>query len=126
MEKILHHNELLGVHVKGMHDGSTPLSDEKEPLQLLTLKHSKGTRITPHTHRNIERVTTHLQECLVVIKGALQITLYGAGTEPVKEVLVYAGEAFIFVSGGHSIMFLEDAEVFEIKNGPFKQDRISL
>lgn len=126
MEKILHQNELLGVHIKGMHDGSTPISDAGEPLQLLTLKHSKGAQIKPHTHRSTERVTTHLQECLVVVKGVLQITLYGTETKPVKEVTVHAGEAFIFVSGGHSVTFLEDAEVFEIKNGPFKDDRVSL
>ncbi len=126
MEKILHKNELLGVHVKRMLPGSTPVSDARAPLQLLTLKHVKGARIQPHTHQPIERVTTYLQECLVVIKGSLQIVLYGTETVPVKEVTVNAGEAFIFISGGHSVTFLEDAEVFEIKNGPFKEDRMPL
>lgn len=126
MEKIFHQKELLGVHVKQMLPGSSPILDAGEPLQLLTLKHPKGAQVKAHTHTPTERVTTHLQECLVVVKGALQIALYGSGTKPVQEVRVNAGEAFVFMSGGHSVTFLEDAEVFEIKNGPFKEDRVPI
>ncbi len=126
MEKILHQGRLLGIHVSSFADGVNPITDPDAATQILTLKCPAGAKITPHRHEPMERITTQLQECLVVYKGAIQIDLYGDEVQPVATVVVRTGQAFITLQGGHTVTILEDAEFFEIKNGPFKADRVSI
>jgi cupin fold WbuC family metalloprotein len=126
MDKIYYKKELLGIRVKKLKGGSLSATDESGPLQLLTLKQKKGHVVTPHSHKPVKRTTESLQECIVVLKGKVRVDLYGSEKKVVKRVIVKQGEAFITISGGHSIHFLEDTEIIETKNGPFASDRISL
>jgi hypothetical protein len=124
MKVFTHKTQVIGIHIRKFNHGVIPITKETEPLQLLTLKHKKGVLIKPHTHTTEKRTTTYLQECLVVRKGKIKIDLYTTNKKWLALVLVKVGEAFIFVSGGHAITMLEDSEIFEIKNGPFRQDKV--
>ena len=124
MEKIIYKNELLGIVIRTLPNGTTPLTDEKEPLQVMGLKHEKDTILKAHAHAPRERVTARLQECLVVKKGKIKIDLYGDDKKLFKCLDLSAGDLFISMGGGLGIHFADDAEVFEMKNGPFKEDKI--
>lgn len=63
-----------------------------------------------------------MQECLIVSKGRIKVTLYDDGKKMFKNLYLRAGEAIIFLSGGHKVEVKEDAEMYEIKNGPFIDD----
>lgn len=126
MEKIFHKKKLVALKISAIAPGSTPLTGPQEPLQLMGLRRKKGAVVQPHAHRKTKRVTNTLQECLVVKKGKLRITFYGDGKKPFAQFIIKAGEACITLSGGHSIEFLENSEVFEIKNGPFVDDKMPL
>jgi cupin fold WbuC family metalloprotein len=126
MDKILYKNELLGIRIKRLGQGSVAVTDSDGALQLLTLKNKKGHIVAPHAHTPVERVTLRLQECIVVLKGKVRVDLYASGKKVVKRVQLKSGESFITISGGHSIIFLEDSEIIETKNGPFAKDRFSL
>lgn len=123
MKVFAHKKQIIGIHIQKFNQGVTPITKETESLQVLTLKHKRGISIKPHTHSAKKRTTTHLQECLVVRKGKIKIDLYTPNKKWLTSVHVKAGEAFLFVSGGHAVTVLKDAEIFEIKNGPFKQDK---
>ncbi len=123
MDKFFYQDTLMGLRISDFNPGSTPVTAPEESTQILTINQPKGTLIKPHFHKPVKRETQQLQECLIVRKGKIQIDLYAPDKTVFEHITLNAGELFITISGGHSIQIIEDAEVFEIKNGPFAQDR---
>lgn len=126
MDKVFFKGELLAIRIKKISKGTLPISDPKEPLQLLAAGYPKNHVVRPHFHKPFKRTTGRLQECLVVVKGKIKADIYGPDKNLVKSIDLKAGEAIILFKGGHSIKALEKAEIFEIKNGPFIDDKVFL
>jgi len=126
MEKVLHNGKLVGLKINSFSEGTVSVTEEDGALQILTLKHSAGKLVAPHRHVAHVRTTKQLQECVVVIRGKLRVTFFDERASPFTSVEVGSGEACVTFSGGHSVEFLEDSEVIELKNGPFFNDRESL
>lgn len=126
MEKISHKNVLIAIRVKKLKKGSVPLTDPTESLQLIAYKHRKGKYTKPHIHKPKKRVTRKLQECLVVIKGKIKVDLYTPDKKFFKYIYLSAGEAVMLINGGHGVHVLKDSEIFEIKNGPFIEDKVMI
>ncbi len=124
MEKILYKNTVIAIRVKTFKTGSIPLTDPREPLQLVTLKHPKGTSLKAHIHTPKKRTTYKLQECILVRKGKVKIDLYTIDKKFLKYVYLTAGEILMLVNGGYGIHVLKDSEMIEIKNGPFLEDKL--
>ena len=124
MDKIFYKGKLVGIRIAKISKGSSPQTEEKEALQLVTLKHPKGVYLKAHKHRPRKRVTQRLQESLVVRKGKVKLDLYGPDNKLFKYIYLKEGQAFILLKGGIGIHVLSDAEIFELKNGPFKEDKI--
>lgn len=112
-------NSLMAIKIASFGKGVNPITSEDQPLQLLTINRSQGESVKVHTHPKKNRITEILQECLVVIKGKIKVNLYSLDGNLYESVEVNAGEAFITLDGGHEIEFLEDSQVYEIKNGPY-------
>ena len=126
IEKIFYKKTLIGLRITDIQNGSVPLTDGKEPLQIVALKHPKGAYLKAHAHRPRKRVTASLQECLFVRKGKVKLDLYGPDKKLFKNLFLKAGQIFLLMRGGIGIHILENAELFEAKNGPFKEDKILL
>ena len=126
MEKIFVGKKLVGIKIKSLAPGSNPVTENEGALQVLTLKHIKGESVAPHYHRDTKRVTQTLQECLVVLKGKICVDIFDAAKRPVRRVLVRAGESYIVLEGTIGVRYLADSEVIEVKNGPFKNDKVKL
>ncbi len=127
MEKIFHNQELIGILVKELPFGSVPITDSQEPLQVLTLRHKKGEHsVAPHRHTPRRKITNDLQDFLMVRQGRIKIDLYASDDIYVKSLELGQGEVFIRLAGGYGVEFLEDSEVFEVKNGPFQEDKVLL
>lgn len=126
MEKIFYKNILVGIRIKTFVFGSTPITGKDESLQVLTHKHKKGMQIKPHIHISKKRTTMNLQECVVVKRGKIRINLFAPNKnrELFKRINLGARDVFILMNGGQSIDILEDTEMIEAKNGPFKDDKI--
>lgn len=126
MEKIIHKNVLIAIRVKKFKKGSVPLTDPTESLQLIAYKHREGKYTKPHIHKPKKRVTSKLQECLVVIKGKIKVDLYTPDKKFFKYIYLSAGEAVMLTNGGHGVHVLKDSEIIEIKNGPFIEDKVMI
>jgi hypothetical protein len=124
LDKIFEKNILFGIYLKNFSQGSVPITGGMESLQLLTLKYKKGHLIKPHTHIPKKRITKTLQECLVVKKGKIRVDFYAPDKKIFKYIYVKAGEALIILRGGYGVRVMQNAEIFELKNGPFKEDKI--
>lgn len=125
MEKFFYKNKLIGIRARRFLPGIESLTAKSEPLQILALKHPRGKKVLAHSHKPLSRRTSHLEECVIVIKGKIKITLYGSDKKRFKQFSLKTGELFMLMSGGHALEVLEDAEIFEIKNGPYKDDRVN-
>ena len=114
----------MAVKFTKIHKGSNPLTDPNQPLQLVTLKHPRGSYLKAHMHKPQKRITRSLQECLIVKKGKIRLDLYSPTKILFKNTYLIEGQALILLTGGYGIHLVEDSELFEIKNGPFIVDKI--
>jgi hypothetical protein len=125
MDKIYNGHQLIAIRIRDFKNGTRPITSEAGALQMLTLSYSQGKIIKSHLHTPKKRVTNNLQECLVVIKGKIAVDFYNPQAEKrIKSVFVKRGEAILILQGGHGVRIIEDAEIFEFKNGPFIDDKI--
>lgn len=124
MEKIFYKDILIGIKISTFPKGSVPCTESEEALGLLTLRHPRGTYLKAHVHKPVKRVSTKLQECFIVRQGKVRMDLYGPDKKFFKYIFLSAGQAFIALNGGHGFHFLTDSELWETKNGPFKEDKV--
>ena len=123
MIKIYDKNLLLGIKINKIKTGSIPITNSSEFVQIVTLKHDKGSYLKAHTHKPKKRVTQKLQECMVVVKGEIKLDLYNLKNKLVRHITIKAGQAFLILNGGVGVHIKKDAEIIEIKNGPFIEDK---
>ena len=124
MDKIFLNKKLVAIHARQFPD--TPMVSVNDPqgaLQLLTMKRGKGEVVKAHTHIPTRRTTETLQECLIVIKGSVRYDFFDESGTCFKKVVVKEGEAMLILGVALSVEFLEDSCVYELKNGPFLEDK---
>lgn len=126
MERIVYKKLVIGLLLRKLQKGSVPITDGKEPLQFVTLKHSKGKYLLAHTHAPKKRVTLKLQECLIVRRGSVRVDLYAPNKKIFKKIILKSGDSFILQNGGYGIHMLKNSELIEVKNGPFIEDKVLL
>lgn len=117
---------LIGLLSSALGHGASPVTDPKEPLQVLGVKHFKGAEVAAHRYLPKRRVTNLLQKCLVVRDGRVSATLYGTDDKPFQKITLKSGDVFVLLRGGYHLRFLSDTDMIEIKNGPHYDDKILL
>ncbi len=127
MKKYYYKNNLIGIKITEFPNGSVPhtgLKEVQEAVGVLTLKYKKGSYLKAHIHKDARRSTAHLQEAFIVKKGKVRIDLYGPDRKFFKYIYLSPGELFLAVAGGHGFRVIKDCEIFEVKNGPFEEDKV--
>jgi hypothetical protein len=126
MELIHHEGEdiaLILKHEYAPQEKISFLTQKDSILQLGYLKHQKGSVIKAHIHNPIERKIVGTQEVLWVKKGTIQVDLYDSKKTLVSKKQLSSGDLILLLSGGHGISILDDAEIVEVKNGPYVLDK---
>lgn len=124
MDKYYYQNKLVAIRITRINRGSIPITESSEPLQLVTLRHSKGVYLKAHMHKPKQRMTSRLQECLIVKEGMVKIDLYGPDRTYFKSINLRKGRVLILLNGGYGIHLSQDSELVEVKNGPFIEDKV--
>jgi hypothetical protein len=62
----------------------------------------------------------------VVQKGKVRFKLYGDDGVHFKTIILKAGDVYLYVSGGHEAEALTECIMFEVKNGPYKEDKVKI
>ncbi len=124
MNKYYYKGTLIGIKIKKILEGSRPQTEPNEAVGILSFKHPSGAHFLAHKHRPRKRVTYQRQECFIVRKGKIAMRLFGPDNKFFKTITLGPGELFLAMGGGHDITVLEDCEVFEVKNGPYQEDKI--
>jgi hypothetical protein len=88
--------------------------------QLGIIKYAEGGLIKPHFHNRVAREVFYTQEVLVIRKGKVKVNLYNNDSlSYLTSVVLNTGDTILLASGGHGFEMLEDAEMLEIKQGPY-------
>lgn len=86
-------------------------TDPQEKLQIGIMERLKGHVVKPHYHNDT-------QEVLYIVYGVVRVTMDN------EKHLAYAEDIIHLTKGVHSLEFLENARIIEIKQGPHKNDKV--
>jgi mannose-6-phosphate isomerase-like protein (cupin superfamily) len=124
IENIKHNNALFAVIIyhtyreSGLHF-FTP-SDFSQ--QLAYMRHPAGKKIKPHIHNQVTRNVHNTQEVLYLRKGSVRIDFYDDDRSYIESRVLGTGDVILLAKGGHGLEVLEEAEIIEVKQGPFAGD----
>jgi hypothetical protein len=90
--------------------------------QLGYMRHAKGDQILPHVHVIHQRTIEFTQETLFIRKGVVKVDLYRDDKSFLTHRVLSNGDVIMLASGGHGVEFLTDAEIIEVKQGPYCGD----
>jgi len=100
-------------------EGIRFLTSSEEQFQVGSMQWRTGHTIPAHTHRVIPREINRTSEVLFVRKGLVRMSLYTDEGEWLTESLLQAGDVVTLFEGGHGFNIIEDADIVEIKQGPY-------
>jgi hypothetical protein len=128
IENIVHHNVFMAVIIRAAYkeDGIQFFTPDDFSQQLGYMSRPKGYVIAPHIHCHQERKVFHTQEVLVVRTGRIRVDFFNDRQEYLESRVISSGDVILLAAAGHGFEFLDDAEMIEIKQGPFsaKDDKI--
>ena len=87
--------------------------------QLGYMRHPVGSIIQPHVHNNIRREIFYTNEVLFIKQGKVRVDFYGDAKEYLESRMLEVGDVILLVRGGHGFEVIEDAEMIEVKQGPY-------
>lgn len=124
IEYIKHGEQILAIVIshkfseKGIHF----FTPDEFSQQLAYMNHPAGKIIEPHYHNPVERNVVYTQEVLVIKKGKLKVDFYDDKQLYLSSKVLEGGDIILLASGGHGFEVLEDIEMVEVKQGPYKGD----
>ena len=107
-------------------EGTFPVTHPSWSLQLLLMKRKRGHVVGKHMHKKISKVTRQPQEAIVVMKGAIEASIFDRKGTFIAKKKIVAGQCLLLLDGAHEITFLKDALIYAFKDGPYVDDKIPL
>ena len=87
--------------------------------QLGYMRHPAQYVIAAHVHHEVERTVRSTMEVLLVRSGTVRVDLFDDDLTHVATRVLTDGDVIMLVAGGHRFEMLTDAEMIEVKQGPF-------
>jgi hypothetical protein len=89
------------------------------PLQVGAHTRQANTRIKAHKHIPFTDIKSiPAQEFFYMKRGKVEVGLYH-NDQPHSKIILNAGD-MVVLNAGHDVTFLEDSEMIEIKQGPYR------
>ncbi len=116
----------LVIDLSSVKEGTFPVTDPSWPLQLLLMKRKRGHVVAKHMHKKIRKVTKQPQEAVVVVKGAIEASIFDRKGKIIAKKNVSSGQCLLIVDGAHEIKIIKDALIYAFKDGPYVDDKVFL
>ena len=84
--------------------------------------HKKGHKVKPHMHNRVERKVSYTFEVLFIKSGKVRVDFYNSNKTFLKSDILNSGDVILLAFGAHGFEMLEDAEMIEVKQGPYAGD----
>lgn len=95
------------------------ITEDSFAHQLALLSWPRGHKIDAHVHNPVERVVDSTQEVLFIRSGRVRMDLYRTDMTFQCSRELTSGDVVFLVSGGHGFEILEEADIVEVKQGPY-------
>jgi hypothetical protein len=102
-------------HVSGIHF----VTDDASSQQVGFMSRPKGYASHAHRHTDAVRRVTQAAETLFVRSGRCRLELFANENHVVITDEIGPGDVVHIAAGGHRVVMLEDAQLIEVKQGPF-------
>ena len=124
VEEVRKKNKLLAMIIRNDYDcnGVEFVTPNEYSQQVAYMHHPTGKVIDAHVHNLIHRDVILTQEVLFIKKGRLRVDFYDEYEDYLESTILEAGDVILLVSGGHGFTVLEEAEMIEVKQGPYSGD----
>jgi mannose-6-phosphate isomerase-like protein (cupin superfamily) len=124
IDRIEYGGRLLAVIVFDRYhkSGITFFTPNELSQQLAYMHHPPGKIIEPHIHTPAAREVLLTQETLFIKRGKLRVDFFDDQQNYLESRILEAGDVILLVQGGHGFEILEELEMFEVKQGPYKGD----
>lgn len=124
IDRIEHDGVLLAIIIRAEYkkEGISFFTPNDFSQQLGYMNRPKGYIIEPHVHKLVERKVTLTQEVLYVKSGKVLVNFYDDERNYLEDRVVNKGDVILLAHGGHGFEILEDAEMIEVKQGPYVGD----
>lgn len=124
IEQITYQQVVLAIIIRANYkkDGISFFTPGDFSQQLGYMNRPKGYIIDPHVHNLVERKVTLTQEVLYIKSGKVRVDFYNDNRNYLESKMVETGDVILLAAGGHGFEMLEDAEIIEIKQGPYCGD----
>jgi hypothetical protein len=91
--------------------------------QLGYMNRPRGYVIPPHIHNPVRREVEYTKEVLIIRKGTVRVDFYSDEQQYLRSTVLHAGDIILLAFGGHGFEMLDDAEMIEVKQGPYAGDQ---
>lgn len=125
VEYIKEGDKLLSIIIKSSYvkDGIDFFTPDDFSQQLGYMNRPKGYVIPPHVHNPVAREITWTQEVLFIKSGIVRVDFYNDSKDYLKSSILQKGDVILLAAGGHGFTMLENAEIIEVKQGPYCGER---
>ncbi len=106
-------------------DGIKFITKPQDPFQVGIMERPKGYKVEPHRHPDRPITVTSVSEFFYIESGRVQLTVFDDAWNEVAKEEIGAGDFALIFSGGHSVEFLEDTRMHEVKQGPYPGENAS-
>ena len=114
-------DKILGIIIRAdfRQEGITFFSPDTFSQQLGYMNRPTDYVIAPHVHNLVERKVELTQEVLIVRSGKVRVDFYDDDCHYIESHIVQTGDVCLLANGGHGFKVLEQAEMIEVKQGPY-------
>lgn len=120
-EKIELDGKILGVIIRAnfKQDGIAFFTPDTFSQQLGYMNRPNDYVIAPHVHNLVARKVELTQEVLIVRSGKVRVDFYDDDCHYIESRIIQTGDVCLLANGGHGFKVLEQAEMVEVKQGPY-------
>lgn len=124
--------ELMAVwvrsHTEEWDQGAKFFTPNSADMQVGYIRYKEGHTIDAHRHLPVSRCMVRTPETLVICRGKLAFDIYTELGSPVYSGVAEAGDVLILLRGAHGFRVIEDVEMLEVKQGPYRpgSDKVPL
>lgn len=97
------------------------LTPDSYSLQLGYMHRPDGYVIQPHVHLPVQRTATYTQEVLFIRSGRVRVDFYTEEKVYLESRILVGGDVILLIKGGHGFFVIEEADIIEVKQGPYKE-----
>lgn len=120
-EQIELNGKILGIIIRADYqkDGISFFTPDDFSQQLGYMNRPTDYIIAPHVHNLVERKVELTQEVLMVRSGKVRVDFYDDDRNYIESRIIQTGDVCLLANGGHGFKVLEQAEMIEVKQGPY-------